>query len=190
MTDKNTMWNSAARSGLVLGCVSIVFMILGHFLSKTGTGTGAAVASSIADSILWIAKFCLCIFLMRRYIFNYIADTGAGQYEARSFGRKTALLSALLYSGAYLAYILYINPTIFTDTADAIAESGMLTSEQMEILDSSMGRMPAAAFFANLVYCYLFGSVLSLIFTAGIGSNPFDEEDDDAEQAEDDTLEN
>ena len=179
MTEKNTMWNSAARSGLVLGCISIVCLMANNFLAKPAGSTGAAVVTGVASTLLWIAKIAVCIILMRRFILSFASETGATRSEARSFGRKTALLSALLYSGFYLAYVLYINPDIFTDALSSVAESGMIPSDQMDLAESMKGKMPRYTFICNLIYCYLFGAVLSLIFSSGVSDNPFDQEKQD-----------
>ena len=44
-------------------------------------------------------------------------------------------------------------------------------------MEELMPKMPTYAFFANLIYCWLFGTILAAIFSRNISSsNPFIDE--------------
>ena len=50
----------------------------------------------------------------------------------------------------------------------------MMTSEAMEALENT--NMERVSFFTNLIYCFIFGTILSAILSSNIPSkNPFDE---------------
>ena len=44
----------------------------------------------------------------------------------------------------------------------------------MSQMDKMMGKMPQITFFSNLIYCFIFGTILSLILSRNIPSkDPF-----------------
>ncbi|MBR3076106.1 MAG: DUF4199 domain-containing protein, partial [Bacteroidales bacterium] len=109
----------------------------------------------------------------------------AGRYEgvtnrdSFSFGAATALLSALIYSGFYLAWVLFIQPDMFKESIDAAMQlyEGIFTEAQLEQMEQLVPKMPSYTFFVNLIWCWLFGTVLSAILSRNIPSrNPFNED--------------
>ena len=51
---------------------------------------------------------------------------------------------------------------------------GMLTADQLDSMQELMPKLPTISFFANLIWCWLFGTVLAAIFSRNIPSrNPF-----------------
>jgi hypothetical protein len=86
----------------------------------------------------------------------------------------TALLSALLYSGAYLAYTSFIAPDTFDQALDILRDNPMVDSATMSQMEQMMPKMPTIGFFMNLIWCWLFGTVLAAIFSRNIPpQNPF-----------------
>ena len=86
----------------------------------------------------------------------------------------TALLSAMLYSAFYLAYVSFIAPDTFSQALDILADNPMMDSNSMSAVEEMIPRMPTISFFGNLIYCWLFGTILSAIFSASIRpQNPF-----------------
>ena len=50
----------------------------------------------------------------------------------------------------------------------------MMDSNSMALMDSYMQRLPQITFFSNLIYCFVFGTVLSYILSRNIPSrDPF-----------------
>ena len=91
-----------------------------------------------------------------------------------------AHLSALLYSGFYLAWVTFVQPDMFKESIDLAmgAYDGMFSSEQMGMIQDMMPKMPTLSFFVNFFWCWLFGTVLSAIFSRNIPSrNPFIDND-------------
>ena len=60
------LWNEAARTGLVLGGVCILYTLLTSWMS---TGSGGLVGGLLfaLQTLLWIVKFAACLFLMRYF---------------------------------------------------------------------------------------------------------------------------
>jgi hypothetical protein len=82
--------------------------------------------------------------------------------------------------------MLYIAPDAVSESFDQIfAQMGpMLDSNSQQALTALEPKMPAIAFFSNLIYCFLFGVILSAILSRNIPkADPFagvkaDDDDD------------
>lgn len=169
-------WSDAATAGLVLGCVSIAYMLVTSFLTSKA-GSVKPLIAGLVSLLVWVAKFGGCIFLMKYYLATYaVNNTEAQKNDIIKFGVKIALTSALLYSAYYLVHVLYIAPDTFSD---AIAQasssySSMMSEESLEALEGMEDKLPYISFFINLIYCTLFGTVLSAIIATNIqNKDPF-----------------
>ena len=171
---KNIIWERAGKAGLVLGGVSIAYLLLTMLLGKVA-GSGPAFLMGLLNALLWLAKFIACIYLMRLFIRRFAAaEPEADRNRVFRFGMLTALLSAVLYSGFYLAYVSFIEPDTFSQALDMLADNPMLDSNSMSSIEEMIPRMPTISFFGNLIYCWLFGTILSAIFSASARpQNPF-----------------
>mgnify|MGYP002625727813 FL=1 len=169
--ERINIWNEAAVPGLVLGFVSIAYMVVTMLTSKFA-GTGAtAVLIGILDFVLWAVKFAACILLLRHFLLAFSKrNPSADNRKVFHFGMATALFSALLYSGFYLVYVLYIDPEMLSSAMEtALASySGMMDSGTLAAMQDILPDMPAIGFFSNLIWCWLFGTVLSSIFSRNI----------------------
>lgn len=169
--EKINIWNEAAVPGLVLGLVSIVYMVVNLLTSRlAGTG-GAAFLIGLLGFVLWAAKIAACILLLRHFLLAFSRrNPYADNRKVFQFGMVVALFSALLYSGFYLVYTLYINPDMIAASMEAAmsAYAGMMDSEMMSAMQNMQDSMPAIGFFSNLIWCWLFGTVLSAIFSRNI----------------------
>ena len=176
MTDKKSILNSAGSAGLVLGGISIAYLLLGWVINLTGIH---GILGGLLSGILWLAKFIVCIWLMNYFMKKYYASNpGCTHGELFKFGFYVAVCSAVLYSAGYLAYSLFLAPEMISEAMDQVMESysSMLDSNSMESISNMMDKMPQISFFTNLIYCTLFGTILSAIFSAKIApSNPFEE---------------
>lgn len=173
---KINIWERAGKAGLVLGGVSILYLLCTMLTGRISSGgTGAALAMTLLNALLWLAKFAGCIFLMRFFMLRYSqADPEADNARVFRFGTLTALLSALIYSAAYLAYTSFLAPDSFEQAIEAMRDSPMLDSATLSQMEDLLPKMPTIGFFVNLIWCWLFGTVLAAIFSRNIPpQNPF-----------------
>lgn len=172
---KNLLWESAGKAGLVLGGVSIAYLLCTTLTGKVAESGHAVFLMTVVNLFLWLAKFAGCIYLMRWFMLRYSqAEPEADNAGVFRFGMLTALLSALLYSGAYLAYTSFIAPDTFDQALDILRDNPMVDSATMSQMEQMMPKMPTIGFFMNLIWCWLFGTVLAAIFSRNIPpQNPF-----------------
>ena len=175
---KNSMWEHAGKAGLVLGGVSILYMLITMLTGKAAEAGNAVFLMGLVNVLLWIVKLGLCIFLMRFFILRFaMKDPSVDNNRAFRFGMLTALLSALLYSAFYLAYVSFIAPDTFESALEAVQDNPMLDANSMAAIEEMMPKMPTISFFVNLIWCWLFGTVLAAIFSRSVSSkNPFIDE--------------
>jgi len=176
MTDKKTLWNEAAKAGVALGMASITYQMCTWGLGNITEPGLAAGAASAAAFILWGVKFAGCILLMKHFMKKYVADEpDAGNFDSFRFGAATAVLSAVLFAGFNLAFYSFIQPDAFNDIIDTLRGNPMINGESIELLEGMAPKYPTISFFSSLIYCSLFGTVLSAILSRNIPSrNPFE----------------
>ena len=172
---RKDLWDGAGKAGLVLGLISSAYVILTYLLGKLTGTTGLALLSTLLAFLLWAAKFGGCIYLMKLFMTKFAAaHPGCDNSDTFRFGVVTALLSALLFAAFDLAYVTWIAPDTFSQGVETMTESygSILPSESIEAMQEvNFGRV---SFFTNLIYCFLFGTVLSSILSRNIPSrNPF-----------------
>ena len=172
-TQKN-MWNSAGKAGLILGLTSALYLFLTQWLGQAGM---PAFVTMLLNGVLWLSKFIGCIWLMMFFMKKYSKEiSDPDNSDTFRFGMATALLSAIVYAAFSFANISFICPDIFAGQMDQImqAYSTMLDSNTMSQMEKMMNRMPQITFFSNLIYCFLYGMILSFILSRNIPSkDPF-----------------
>lgn len=179
MAEKKSIWSDAAVPGLVLGGVAAVYFIINSLVSRIDPdNTAATLIGSGAVMLLWVAKFALCIWLMKRFMKAQSARyPEATNNDIFRFGCVVALLSSIVYSAVYLATVEFIIPDMFDKVLEAFKDNPMITGSAMEQIEQMIPKLPAITFFWNLFYCWLFGTILSAIFSRGIpSSNPFEQQ--------------
>lgn len=172
---RKDLWDAAGKAGLVLGLVSSVYVVITYLLSKLSGSTGTALLVTVLNFLLWAAKFGGCIYLMKLFMTKYAAaHPGLDNSDTFRFGMVTALLSALIFAAFDLAYVTWIAPDTYAQAIETAAEAygNILPAESIEAMQEiNMGQV---SFFTNLIYCFLFGTVLSAILSRNIPSrNPF-----------------
>ena len=172
---RQNLWDAAGKAGLVLGLISSAYVLINPLLAKLGGGTGMAFLTTILGFILWAAKFAGCILLMKFFMKKFAAaHPGADNSDTFKFGMMTALLSALIFAAFNMAYVTWIAPDTMEQAIAAVQESygSMIPAESLEALENV--NMGVVTFFTNLIYCFIFGTVLSAILSRNIPSrNPF-----------------
>lgn len=173
--DLNTriLWSKAGISGAALGIGSGIFI----FIGQAAGNIGSPVAATALSFVLWAIKFTGCIWLMRFFMKRLCAEYGdATNAETFRFGMATALFSALIYSAVNLANIMFVSPDLFAAQMQEIMSSysSMLDSNSMSMLEKMEEDYPQISFFSTLIYCFLYGTVLSAILSRNIPSrDPF-----------------
>ncbi len=171
---RRNMWNGASVAGLALGGVSTIYMFITQFM---GNAEMPSLLNSILGGLLWIVKFGGCIWLMMFFMKKFAAENpSAGNRDTRRFGVATALLSALVYATLSFANVAFISADMFTEQMDMMLQqmASMMDSNTMTQMEKMVGNMPQITFFSNLIYCFIFGAVLSAILSSNIPSkDPF-----------------
>lgn len=177
MEDKKSIWTEAGNAGLVLGGVSILYMAANWLLGKCQTENVAlSMLTSLMSLALWAAKFYACIKLMQTFMLKFSeANPDADNSDTFRFGSLTGILSAVVYSAAYLAYMQFIAPGMLEQSLDAMREMPLMDAETLSRMEMMMPKLPAITTIVNLIYCSIFGTVLSAILSRNIPSrNPFE----------------
>ena len=172
---QRNMWNAAGKAGLILGLTSTAFMYASQLISQSELN---AIISSIVNGIIWLAKFIGCIYLMRFFMKKYESlNEGTTNSETMKFGMAVSLLSALVYAAFTLANVTLISPDLYDQQIDQVMQTYAQTmdSNTLAQMDKFMGMIPQITFITNLIYCSLYGVVLSFILSRNIPSkNPFE----------------
>ncbi len=175
-----TIWNDAAKSGLVLGVVTVALMVPAEY---TVNMSGKLLAG-IINFALWLAKFVLCIAIMKRYLIKFAEDhTGVKNSHTRRYGLAMALASALIVAAYKFISIAYINPDLYAQAIETTMEnySSMFTSSEIDTMRESLADLPALTFFTMFFYCSIYGIIVSCILSKNIpdATSIFFEEPDD-----------
>ena len=174
---KKTIWTEAGRNGLILGLATVALVLLNSLVAGV-----SGIGGGFLHTALWLIKLVGCILLFRFLLKRFTKANPEALYEdTRSVGLLTALTSALICAAYGLADALYIHPDSMQEAMDAAMESysSIMTSDQMDMLANMTSGMPTITFFTMLIYCFLFGMVLTFIFAPQITPKKsiFDEPD-------------
>ncbi|MBP9993151.1 MAG: DUF4199 domain-containing protein [Bacteroidales bacterium] len=167
MTNKKTIWTEAGMPGLVLGLIPVVCVAL-----------NAITGSSVVAVVLWLAKLVGCAWLMYAFMKKFVSlHSDAGNSDAFLFGVIVALLSAFVYSAFNYLYSTLLKPDMYSEAFETMMQNynSMLDANTKEQLENLIPKLPVIGLFANLVYCFVYGTVLSAIFSRTIvPQNPFE----------------
>ena len=171
---ESAIWNEAAKAGAALGGVSCGCMALKQLVGMAGID----ILSVIVNGILWAVEFLVCIHLMKTFIYRLaVRYQGVFRAEASRFGRRTALFSALIFASFSAVIMMMIPQDSLQQTVEtAMAQYGTMTPEATEAVEDVMADLPKYTFFGVLIYCTLYGTVLSSIISRALPeNNPFQE---------------
>lgn len=166
-----SLWQDAALGGICLAAVSSVYLAVNNLLA----GSDAAW-TTILTFILDAGKIVLCIYLMRLFMVRLLQNNkGVGRQDLMRLGTMMALCSALIYATFTMAY--YTLAPDFVEEAFAMLMDEMdskLDTNSMAAIENMQQRFPTFAFWGTLIYCFLYGWVLSAILSSRlVPSNPF-----------------
>jgi len=176
------LWNEAGKAGIVLGLIPIVYMGLSALIGGLSSeNVIVAFMISVLKFLLWALKFGGCIWAMAFFMKKFAASyNNVDNRDTFRLGTATALLSALIVSAFSLALML-INPDQINEAFDLLLAqySSMFDSNTMAAMENMRESMPTYSFIGNLIYCFVFGLILSAILSRSIPSrNPFDSTND------------
>ena len=171
---QKNMWNTAGKAGLFLGLASSAYLFISQSLGQVEI---PAILNSIISFVLGSANFAGCIWIMRYFMKQFAAEnsevTNSGTFR---LGMIMALLSALVYSAFAFANVAFISADMFTEQMNALMQqmAPMMDSNTAAQMDKTMQNLPQLTFFSNLIYCFIFGTILSFALSRSIPSrDPF-----------------
>ena len=166
--------NTAFISALIFGFISGAYLIITQFLS---TSSIPPFVTGILNFILWCAKFFGCIWLMMAVMKRVVAiDPEATGKTTFLTGLTVSFFSAVFYAGIALLSMTIIFPDNIAAQKDSVMQiyGKMLDSNSLRALDQMMENLPQYTFFSNIIYCTIYGTVLSAILSRRIPSrDPF-----------------
>ncbi len=170
--ERKLIWSEAGIPGLILGLATAVCFYLTSLLGN-----------ALLNGIVWVAKLAGCICLMYFFMKKFVSiHSGADNRDSFRFGVIVALLSAFIYSVSFYIFTVYIKPDMFDAALSAVMDnySSILDTNSLEQIENLIPKLPAIGFFSNLIYCFLYGTIVSAIISRSVPStNPFDNDTPD-----------
>ncbi len=171
---QKNMWNEAGKAGLALGAVSTAYLFTTQFLAGAEI---PAIITMLLTTVLWAAKFGGCIWIMMFFMKRFAAENPeADNRGTRRLGVIAALLSAILFAAACYANVAFFSSEILAGQFEATMQqmAPMMDSNSLAVIDMYMENLPEITFITYLIYCFIFGAVLSAILSMNIPSkDPF-----------------
>ena len=173
---QTNMWNTAGKAGLFLGLVSTAFLFISQGIGQIEI---PAFLNSILGFVLWAVKFVGCIWIMRFFMKKFSSEnSSATNSDTFKLGMAMAILSALVYSAFAFANVAFISPELFESQMDSVMQqmAPMMDSNTQSLMETYMENLPQITFISNLIYCFLYGMILSFILSRNIpNKDPFAE---------------
>lgn len=174
------IWHAAGIAGLVLASISTAYLLAEHGLSLHNN-----TFTVILTGLLQILKIVACIMAMRAFMKRFKLDfPEAETKDIRRMGTMTAFLSALIFAGVSMAFYTY-HPEIVAQALDIARNtySNLMDENARQALGMVETRFPQMIFGYTLVYCFLFGWILSAILAPRVAPiNDWDDDEDDEEE--------
>lgn len=165
---KKIFWNYAGIAGLMLGMISSANMFMGQYLS---TMELSKTMITLVGGLLWCAETAGCICLMYFYMKKFALEfPSEDKKTVHRLGVATAFFSALIYSAMTFANIAYFSADYFAGAYQEILQNAApaLDSNSRTLLTKFMENLPQISFFSNLIYCFIFGTIVSSIISRSI----------------------
>ena len=162
------IWNSAAKTALVFAAVTVACNLLKRGIVALDL---PAFVMTLLSGLVWAAEFFGCICLMAFFMKKLVRDyDGVLNTDTYKYGRRIALLSAILIASTEFL-ILYLSPEEkLQEMIDSMLSAyvSMLDSNTLSVMEDTLQNLPAITFVSNLIYCFLYGTVLSAILSRRI----------------------
>ena len=168
--EMNNKWSSAAMDGLYLSLVTIIYSLIIASLQPE---------SFIITSLLWLAKFGGCMFLLWYFMKNWSNNFETITFsQSYNYGFLICLFSSILCACYSYAQVEWLFPeqtqqAIIT-AKETMAMQGNLDANTEKVMDKVFGNFGRISMFASLFYYIIFGSIAAAI-TASFTkkTNPF-----------------
>ena len=172
--ERNSKWSSAAMDGLYLSLVTIIYSLIVAVMQPQGF---------LVTSILWIAKFGGCMYLLWYFMKKWSNSFETITYsESYNYGFIICLFSSIMCACYSYIQIEWLFPEQTAEainlTKEAMIQQGTLNSTTENMIDKLSSNFGRISMFASLVYYVIFGSIAAAI-TANFTkkTNPFGESD-------------
>lgn len=177
-------WNSAALAGLAMGAATIALDYLPMLPTLLGSDS---VIGNLLVGVFKIVKIVACIHLFRVLMLRFFNTVRTDYARLQRYGLKVALFSSILVAGFSVLQILVINPDMLSQTVQAVQNTyqHMMDSNTAAAMEKMISKLPVITFFSSVVYCYLWGWILSTAFARRLfPANPFGERGSDEQNTD------
>ena len=113
------------------------------------------------------------MFFMKKFVTENAESDNSTSFR---FGVAAAILSSIIYAAFSFANTAYFSADMIAENMETVmqAYSQFMDANTLARMDEMMSKMPQITFFSNLIYCSVFGTILSLILSRNIpNKNPF-----------------
>ena len=179
-------WNSAAVAGLVMAIATIILDYLPTLVLAIGI---KGFIGSFLVFLVKIVKIAACVYVFKVLIDRFYGSVKTDYARLQRYGLKVALFSSILVAGFSLVQILVINPEMMTQMINEVQNTyqNLMDSNTMAAMEKMLSKLPVITFFSSLVYCYLWGWILSTTFARRLFPvNAFGERPGDGENPDND----
>ncbi|MBO4465520.1 MAG: DUF4199 family protein [Bacteroidales bacterium] len=178
--DSKIISGEAAKVALVFGAISGGYIFVGGAMSQPET----SILVNILSVILWAGKLVGCILLMRYFMKKLMGSyEGVTRQNLLAYGTLIALFSAIITAACSYISVQYVFPGQIKDSFDTAfqAYSGMLDSNALSSIESVEGNFGVISLVSNLIWCFVYGWILSSIMSSSLAGsskkNIFDDDD-------------
>jgi len=172
-----SLWREAGLAGLVLGGVAVVLPLISGLIPS---GSGSMLLNlllSVLKFALWLAKFVGCIWLVKYFMIKFVKKYDEVDNSSTfNFGMASSFLSALIVSAVSLFQSTRIDSAEYLEQMQTAMSSysGALDSNMMAVMERMVDKLPTITFFSTLIYCFVFGLIVSYIWSRNIpAKDPF-----------------
>jgi hypothetical protein len=172
--NSSALWNEGGKVALVLGGVSVLYALITSFISVKSGNISTNTVLVFINFVLWFLKLIGCIFLMQFFMKRLVIKySGVDNKVTMHFGTIVSFLSALIVAGySLLSLSLMSNSEIKSIIYSSIGDNAkLLDLNTQNAFENIINNLPVYSFFIMLIYCFLYGYILSLILSKRIPSN-------------------
>ena len=176
--DSKILSSEAARVALIFGAISGGYIFLNSALALAGS----ALLVNILSIIIWAGKLVGCILLMRFFMKRLMGSyEGVTRKNLLSYGTLIALFSAIITAACSYIAVQYVFPGQTKEVFDSVlqASNGMLDSNSLAMVEQMEGSFGTISLVSNLIWCFLYGWILSAIMSGSLAGKKDIFDDDD-----------